>query len=408
MAIDFFNKGSDLQGQFNNLFTAGQSSDVGSFLKSKYDINDEGLLELSSNFGDKPKVNKLITGIREYVGQDKDEGFTEKMMGNPAFMMGLSLMKSASEGKNIGASLLPAAEGTQAFMTNQELRKNNQRLMKMKEGEYMVQLIKDQQDLETKDLKNVATVINEIDYGKLNNISKALSNDVSKYDFTKNKRNDKYTEEYVASLNGVSEEFKQLAIANPSFIGDIKDASEIANFKNQYSASQSPKAKSLLSGLKVSESDAGRAFQLIDEQVVSLAMNLAAADGNRDPETQDFIKAESIVFDGLGIKENFRLKEWFTGNKYSISGNSIENILEGKRMGGEVQANEPVIIGEDGPEVFVPETDGNIISNPKTAGGYTWEDAIIDSSEMLKKIKQSSGAEEAKKALKKFRPDLYI
>ena len=408
MAIDFFNKGSDLQGQFNNLFTAGQSSDIGSFLKSKYDINDEGLLELSSNFGDKPKVNKLLTGIREYVGQDKDEGFTEKMMGNPAFMMGLSLMKSASEGKNIGASLLPAAEGTQAFMTNQELRKNNQRLMKMKEGEYMVQLIKDQQDLETKDLKNVATVINEIDYGKLNNISKALSNDVSKYDFTKNKRNDKYTEEYVASLNGVSEEFKQLAIANPSFIGDIKDASEIANFRNQYSASQSPKAKSLLSGLKVSESDAGRAFQLIDEQVVSLAMNLAAADGNRDPETQDFIKAESIVFDGLGIKENFRLKEWFTGNKYSISANSIENILEGKRMGGEVQANEPVIIGEDGPEVFVPETDGNIISNPKTAGGYTWEDAIIDSSEMLKKIKQSSGAEEAKKALKKFRPDLYI
>ena len=408
MAIDFFNKGSDLQGQFNNLFTAGQSSDVGSFLKSKYDINDEGLLELSSNFGDKPKVNKLLTGIREYVGQDKDEGFTEKMMGNPAFMMGLSLMKSASEGKNIGASLMPAAEGTQAFMTNQELRKNNQRLMKMKEGEYMVQLIKDQQDLETVDIKNVAAVINEIDYGKLNNISKELSNDVSKYDFTKNKRNDTYTEQYVASLNGVSEEFKNMAIANPSFIGDIKDASEIANFRNQYSASQSPKAKSLLSGLKVSESDAGRAFQLIDEQVVSLAMNLAAADGNRDPETQDFIKAESIVFDGLGIKENFRLKEWFTGNKYSISGNSIENILEGKRMGGEVQANEPVIIGEDGPEVFVPETDGNIISNPKTAGGYTWEDAIIDSSEMLKKIKQSSGAEEAKKALKKFRPDLYI
>ena len=408
MAIDFFNKGSNLQGQFNNLFTAGQSTDVGSFLKSKYDINDEGLLELSSNFGDKPKVNKLITGIREYVGQDKDEGFTDKMMSNPAFMMGLSLMKSASEGKNIGASLLPAAEGTQAFMTNQELRKNNQRLMKMKEGEYMVQLIKDQQDLETTDIKNVATVINEIDYGKLNNISKALSNDVSKYDFTKNKRNDKYTEEYVASLNGVSEQFKNMAIANPSFIGDIKDASEIANFRNQYSAAQSPKAKSLLSGLKVSESDAGRAFQLIDEQVVSLAMNLAAADGNRDPETQDFIKAESIVFDGLGIKENNRLIEWFTGNKYSISGNSIDDILQGKRMGGEVQANEPVIIGEDGPEVFVPETDGNIISNPKTAGGYTWEDAIIDSSEMLKKIKQSGGAEEAKKALKKFRPDLYI
>ena len=83
-------------------------------------------------------------------------------------------------------------------------------------------------------------------------------------------------------------------------------------------------------------------------------------------------------------------------------------ITLGNRLGGEVQAGVPTIIGEDGPEVFVPETDGNIISNPKTAGGYTWEDAIIDNSEMLKKIKQSGGAEEAKKALKKFRPDLYI
>lgn len=408
MAINFFNKGSNLQGQFNNLFASGQSNTIGSSLQSRYDINDDGLLELSSDLGDKEKVNKFLTGVREYVGQDKEEGFTEKMMSNPAFIMGLSLMKGASEGKNIGGALMPAAEATQGFITNQELRKNNQRLMKMKEGEFMIQALKDQQDFETTDLKNTATIINEIDFGKLNNISKELSIDISRYNFTKNKRTDRHLEEYVASLNGVSDEFKNLVIGNPSLLNDIKSASEIETFKTMYDSASSPKAQSLLSGLKVSASDAAQAFRLIDEQIISMALNLAAADGNRDPEAQDFIKAESIVFDGLGIKENGRLREWFTGNKYSISGTSIDEILKGNRLGGEVFEGVPTIIGEDGPEVFVPETDGKILSNPKTAGGYTWEDAIIDSSEMLKKIKQSSGAEEAKKALKKFRPDLYI
>ena len=57
---------------------------------------------------------------------------------------------------------------------------------------------------------------------------------------------------------------------------------------------------------------------------------------------------------------------------------------------------------------IVPHHSGSVVSNAGTPGGYTWEEAIIDSSEMLAKIKQSSGIGEAKKALKKFRPDLYI
>ena len=51
---------------------------------------------------------------------------------------------------------------------------------------------------------------------------------------------------------------------------------------------------------------------------------------------------------------------------------------------------------------------GAIVSNPATKGGYTWENAIIDNSPELKRIAQSSGVAEAKKALKKFRPDLYV
>ena len=91
--------------------------------------------------------------------------------------------------------------------------------------------------------------------------------------------------------------------------------------------------------------------------------------------------------------------EYLEANLLTGSPDNVATLYNTKLQAGEVFEGVPTIIGEDGPEVFVPETDGNIISNPKTAGGYTWEDAIIDSSEMLKKIKQSSGAEEAKKAL---------
>ena len=80
----------------------------------------------------------------------------------------------------------------------------------------------------------------------------------------------------------------------------------------------------------------------------------------------------------------------------------------GRRFGGNVRGGTPYTVGEGGPETFVPNQDGKIISNPGTPGGYTWEDAIIDNSEMLSKIKQGSGKAAAIKALKKFRPDLYV
>ena len=96
--------------------------------------------------------------------------------------------------------------------------------------------------------------------------------------------------------------------------------------------------------------------------------------------------------------------QWLGGNKYTIGiGNTV-----GKQYGGSVNKGQTYTVGEDGPETFVPNQDGKIISNPGTPGGYTWEDAIIDNSEMLSKIKQASGKAAAIKALKKFRPDLYV
>ena len=52
--------------------------------------------------------------------------------------------------------------------------------------------------------------------------------------------------------------------------------------------------------------------------------------------------------------------------------------VEPRAMGGQVQAGKPYVVGEQGPEIMVPNQSGNIVSNPSTPGGYTWENAIID------------------------------
>jgi len=108
----------------------------------------------------------------------------------------------------------------------------------------------------------------------------------------------------------------------------------------------------------------------------------------------------------------------FGGDQYDvdISESLFDSLFSGidlgqmdmKAQGGPVEAGKAYIVGEHGPEVMVPNQSGNIVSNPATPGGYTWENAIIDNSPELKKIAQSSGVAEAKKALKKFRPDLYV
>jgi hypothetical protein len=42
---------------------------------------------------------------------------------------------------------------------------------------------------------------------------------------------------------------------------------------------------------------------------------------------------------------------------------------KGKAMGGPVQGMNPYMVGEKGPELFIPATGGNIIPNNRMAGG---------------------------------------
>jgi len=78
-------------------------------------------------------------------------------------------------------------------------------------------------------------------------------------------------------------------------------------------------------------------------------LNKIAADILRVSVTEPLVK---------GIFEEFNIKSLpgFGGTK-------------GKALGGPVQANQPVIVGEKGPELLVPRTSGTIVPNNKMGGG---------------------------------------
>ena len=48
---------------------------------------------------------------------------------------------------------------------------------------------------------------------------------------------------------------------------------------------------------------------------------------------------------------------------------SITNAILGKAMGGPVSSGSPYVVGEKGPELFVPNSSGSIIPNSKMSDG---------------------------------------
>lgn len=428
--VDFF-KGFNPSGQ-GTMFGSNQSNSSNNFydfLGQKKGLTEEGMFDLTGDLGNKEKAPELIKAFLEYQGEKPEQNKIDQMMGNSGFIMGLSLMQQAAGGKNLGAALLPAAETTQGFITNQELRDQNKKLMKVKETGQIVELLKTTSDLQTAEAgrtQTAATTANIKSETVLNNLRQPLleNQDVQgKQTITLNgltiqdRQSDALTK--VATLNSIdandtlSESQKIYYMNNTGLYGSIDES-----LAYNPSSATTAKVEKLVGSKfvddlveKIPGFDSTKKVELrnqIKDDVGKKATQLALLEfnnGNRktkDVTAKDVDSAyKEMVSDGT-IQE----RGWWR----SLVGGRVfgGGITLGNRLGGEVQAGVPTIIGEDGPEVFVPETDGNIISNPKTAGGYTWEDAIIDSSEMLKKIKQSSGAEEAKKALKKFRPDLYI
>ena len=101
----------------------------------KFDMNK--VLEDLYSGNDAREKNALKTmamADSAYESSTDAESGLQKVMNNPTFVMGLNLMKAAGEGKGITDALAPSMEATQAFMTNQELRKQNKKLSRQKDG----------------------------------------------------------------------------------------------------------------------------------------------------------------------------------------------------------------------------------------------------------------------------------
>lgn len=70
------------------------------------------------------------------------------------------------------------------------------------------------------------------------------------------------------------------------------------------------------------------------------------------------------------------LKNFFTwmgglGGGFGSIGSALLKGLTGKAIGGSVMGNRPYMVGERGPELFVPQTSGSITPNNRLGGGVT-------------------------------------
>ena len=65
---------------------------------------------------------------------------------------------------------------------------------------------------------------------------------------------------------------------------------------------------------------------------------------------------------------NIKLPDQFTGE-----GRILTNVpLSGRALGGPVMSGTPYIVGEIGPELFVPNQSGTIVPNSRLSGGATY------------------------------------
>ena len=509
------------------------------------ELADNGMMNvqkvLSTNsqgeeFFDPNKLNEALknndfTTISEYLRASQKltdkklepKGMVDRLSNNSTFIMGLQLMAAAGEGKSVQEALAPAMSTTQAFMTNQELRKQNKKLTMTRNGtieERAMDLIgkratttsavaKADMDTITKDnwaesqrLKleqagvnleiskmdkyftfttmgdkikqtelNTKAMVKDLEMNELkmeemnimletlpemNQADLAIKIQQSENMDTQNKgmileNINKNIDNQVDSLNlkimqnkeGINAEWRawvgeqgydaatKMAMLDqgPEAYFDMVDRVDINKHRDAYEAYSSSMGSSALKAIFSSTEALDSDKTLIKEQIISLAVKNAK--GGK-PTKAHFEAAEEIVYKDSNIRKNGYVKRLLGFPEYKMgvrsgnpnSGQAGQTImiggqefvinedgtasLKGMAMGGPVRAGQAYNVGEEGPEVFVPNQDGNIVSNPGTPGGYNWEDAIIDNSEMLSKIKKANGRNAAIKALKKFRPDLYV
>ena len=440
--VDFFKNTFNPSGAGTMFGTPqNQTNTFYDFMAKEYGLTENGELDLSLDLRNKEDAPKLVEAVLKYNNQEPNENAITQMMSNPGFIMGLSLMNQAAGGKGVGEALLPAAQTTQGFIANQELTKQNKKLMRMKDSGQVIAINRDIAELQQTRASTDKTVA-QIDgiFADIRNINaRTKGQQISNQDNEKRIELQNQAVDYLQNSGLYRPDeisaFKQTGVV-PVLRGDNVPVSteqraltnQIIDTFNLYDDNNVLAAVvDAIPGFDGTAEDIRNKDSLFKEAIVrqatELAQRKAIASGNPNNIviTKDVVQeAQALVLQDKDLVKNiYGAAEVKTGEAANPSlMSAIPNFFdwvisgvkgtEAKALGGAVQAGQPYLVGEEGPEVMVPNQSGNIISNPATKGGYTWENAIIDNSPELKKIAQSSGVAEAKKALKKFRPDLYV
>ena len=425
--VNFF---TDMQSRFNTAMAPqNQTNNFYDFMVKQYGLTDDGELNLGLDLGNKEDAPKVVEAILKYNNQEPEEGAIMRMMNNPGFIMGLSLMNQAAGGKGVSEALLPAAQTTQGFIANQELTKQNKKLMRMKDSGQIIEVNKAMAELQqtragtqqtvaqTENIKS-QTVLNELKKPLLENDALLGIKNITLAQLNIDQKKDQATVR-LATFNSIeanenlTEAQKLFYANNPGQYGSIDESLTFTPNQTTDALVEKVVGSKFMEdlvekvpGVDSSEKDAARADVKAD--IARKATELARiAHNSGERKTPEVTKADvDAAYAEMVTSGKINERGWFRslfGGRLWGGGVTVNNAL-----GGTVEANKPIVVGEEGPEVFVPQQPGAIVSNPATKGGYTWENAIIDNSPELKKIAQSSGVAEAKKALKKFRPDLYV
>jgi len=163
----------------------------------------------------------------------------------------------------------------------------------------------------------------------------------------------------------------------------LKELAESQDTRSTETILQSIERKLITDGIRVNIPDQAGAITQLSTEIIGASENLAQISKLGGPTMATFVGGlEMAVKVGLvlkGVAEDLGkafaeggwkgvMAEGAKKGSAIIAGDSIKEVggvIEEKAMGGPVAASTPYVVGEVGPELFVPNTAGNIIPNDK-------------------------------------------
>lgn len=133
------------------------------------------------------------------------------------------------------------------------------------------------------------------------------------------------------------------------------------------------------------------------ESIANADFNVTAI-GSRGSSNTDFTSSDMGIFNSGAISSGELGGGWIEDAGTSDYSSGLSGETPGRAKGGPVIANTPYIVGEVGPELFVPRTNGTIIPNNKLGSddNEVSNQDIVDAINRLTQVVAQSNMDNAK------------